>query len=81
VQLTLDPQTLEWVCQSQDAQQLRRVPAQGLSPADWMGDLQPDQLPTYQLAFPWSLPACRFALLCEAQAGTTLRDNPPAGAV
>jgi len=80
VQLTLDPQTLEWVCQSQDGQQLRRVPAQGLSPADWMGELQPDQLPTYQLAFPWSLPACRFALLCEAQAGTTLRDNPPAGA-
>lgn len=72
IQLTLDPQTLELVCQSEDGQQVRRLPAQGLTPADWMGELQPHWLPTYQLAFPWSLPACRLSLLCEAQAGTTL---------
>ncbi len=72
VLLTLDPQTLELVCQSEDGQQIRRLPAQGLTPSDWMGELQPDRLPTYQLAFPWSLPACRLSLLCEAQTGTTL---------
>jgi transposase len=72
VQLTFDPQTLELLCQSEDGQQVRRLPAQGLTPADWMGQLQPERLPTYQLAFPWSLPACRLGLLCEAQAGTTL---------
>ena len=71
VQLTLDPHALEWVCQSADGQQMRRLPARGLTPADWMGELQLDQLPSYQLAFPWSLPACRLALLCETQAGTT----------
>lgn len=71
VQLTFDPHTLELVCQSEDGQLVRRLPAQGITPADWMGDLQPDRLPTYQLAFPWSLPACRLGLLCEAQAGTT----------
>lgn len=72
VQLSLDPQTLEFICQSEDGQQTCRLPARGLTPADWMGELQPDQLPTYQLAFPWSLPACRWAVLCETQAGTTL---------
>jgi transposase len=71
VQLTFDPQTVELICQSEDSQQVRRLPAQGLTPADWMGELQPDRLPTYQLGFPWSVPACRWALLCEAQAGTT----------
>ncbi len=71
LQLTFDPQTVELVCQSEDGHQVRRVPAQGLTPADWMGELQPDDLPTYQLAFPWSVPACRLGLLCEVQTGTT----------
>jgi transposase len=72
VQLTLDPARLEWVCQSEAGQPTRRVPARGLTPADWMGELQLEQLPAYQLAFPWSLAACRFALLCETHPGTTL---------
>lgn len=72
LQLTLDPHTLELTCQSEDGSQVRHVAAQGLTPADWMGELQPNRLPTYQLAFPWSLPACRLGLLCEAQTGTTL---------
>ncbi len=71
LQLTFDPHTVELVCQSEDGQQVRRVPAQGLTPADWMGELQPDRLPTYQLAFPWSMSACRLGLLCEGQTGTT----------
>jgi len=70
IQLSFDPSTVEWVCQSEHGQQTQRLPARGLTPADWMGELQPDRLPNYQLAFPWSPAACRFSLLFETQAGT-----------
>lgn len=75
VHLTLDPQTLELICRSADEQHTRRLPAQGLTPADWMGDLQWVQLPSYQIAFPWSAPACRMIQLFEDWAGTTFPDN------
>jgi transposase-like protein len=75
VQLTLDPQTLELICRSADERQTRRLPAQGLQPADWMGELRLAQLPSYQLAFAWSAPACRMHQLFEDWAGTTLPDN------
>jgi len=70
IQLSFDPSTVEWVCQSEDGQKTQRLPARGLTPADWMGELQLDCLPNYQLAFPWSPAACRFSLLLETQAGT-----------
>jgi hypothetical protein len=60
VQLTLDPQTLELICRSADEQHTRRLPVQGLQPADWMGELQLAQLPSYQIAFAWSASACRL---------------------
>lgn len=75
VQLTLDPQTLELICRSADEQHTQRLPAQGLQPADWMGDLQLVQLPSYQIAFPWSGLTCRLNQLFEDWAGTTLPDN------
>ena len=75
VQLTLDPQTLELICRSTDEQHTQRLPAQGLQPANWMGDLQLVQLPSYQIAFPWSRSACRLNQLFEDWAGTTLPDN------
>jgi len=75
VHLTLDPQTLELICQSADAQHTCRRPAQGLQPADWIGDLQLVQLPGYQIAFPWSAPACRMNQLFEDWSGTTFPDN------
>jgi len=75
VHLTLDPQTLELICRSADERQTRRLPAQGLQPADWMGELKLAQLPSYQLAFAWSAPACRLNELLEEWAGTTLPDN------
>ena len=78
VEITFDPLTVEMVCTSQDGQQTQRRSAKGLTSADWMGELQPERLPTYQLAFPWSPPACRMGLLLEEWAGTTFRDNCPA---
>jgi len=78
VELHFDPQTVELVCHSQNGELARRLPAKGLTPSDWMGELQPDRLPTYQLAFPWSIPACRMGLLLEDWAGTTFLDNHPA---
>ena len=75
VQLTLDPQTLELICRSADEQHTCRLAAQGLQPADWIGDLQLVQLPSYQLAFPWARPACRLNQLFEDWSGTTLPDN------
>jgi hypothetical protein len=75
VRLTLDPQTLELICHSADEQQTQRLPAQGLQPADWMGDLQLVQMPSYQIAFSWSAPACRMNQLLEDWSGTTLPDN------
>jgi hypothetical protein len=75
VQLTLDPQTLELICRSADERHTQRLPAQGLQPAEWMGDLQLLQLPSYQIAFPWSGSACRLNQLFEDWAGTTLPDN------
>ena len=77
VEIHFDPETVQLVCQSQSGEQSQRLPVKGLTRADWMGELQPDRLPTYQLAFPWSPPACRMGLLLEDWAGTTFRDNGP----
>jgi hypothetical protein len=77
VEIHFDPATVELVCQSQSGQPPKRLPGQGLTRADWMGELQPDRLPTYQLAFPWSPPVCRMGLLLEEGSGTTFRDNAP----
>jgi transposase-like protein len=79
LEIRFDPQTVELVCHSQTGEPTRRLPAKGLTPSDWIGELQPDRLPTYQLAFPWSIPACRMGLLLEDWAGTTFLDNRPAG--
>jgi hypothetical protein len=75
VHLTLDPQTLELICHSADEQQTQRLPAQGLQPADWMGELQVTELPSYQIAFAWSPAACRLNQLFEDWSGTTFPDN------
>ena len=71
VQITFDPQTVELICCSQDGQRTQRLAAQGLTPEIWMGELELDTLPSYQLGFPWSAPACRMAALWEEWAGTT----------
>jgi hypothetical protein len=77
VQLHFDPQTREFVAQTSDARQTRRLPAQGLTPADWAGEWPLDRLPTYQLAFPWTALARRAHLLAAPPPGTTFPDNRP----
>ena len=66
VEVTFDPQTVEFICQSEDGQKSRRLPAKGLTPADWMGDLDLERLPSYQLAFPLTAFDCRMSLLLES---------------
>jgi transposase InsO family protein len=75
VQLTFDPQTQELVAQTLDTRQTRRLPAQGLTPADWAGELPLDRLPSYQLSLPISPAANRFNLLLDPPSGTTFPDQ------
>ncbi len=72
LEITLDPLTVEFVCRSEDGQRTHRLPAKGLTKTDLMGELPLAQLPTYQLAFPWSRPACRALQLFRELPGTTL---------
>ncbi|MEP7356541.1 MAG: hypothetical protein ABI847_04830, partial [Anaerolineales bacterium] len=75
VDLRFDPQTQEFVAQTLDARQTRRLPAQGLTAADWTGELLLDRLPSHQLAFPWTAAVRRTNLLLDAPLGTTFPDN------
>jgi transposase-like protein len=73
LEITFDPETKEFVCLSEDGSQTVRVPAQGLTKAELMGELGPlIALPAYQLSLPFSLPAWREMALCNDLSGTTL---------
>lgn len=72
VEITLDPQTHELVCHSEDGQTTQRLPVKGLTKADLLGELDMAQFPDYQYAFPWSADVCRCNLLAEELSGTTL---------
>jgi len=73
LEITFDPETQTFVCRSEDASQTIRLPAQGLSQADLMGELEPPvTLPVYQLALPFSLPTWRQMQLYNDLTGTTL---------
>lgn len=53
LEITFDPAAQEFVGLSEDGGQTLRFPAQGVTPADWMGDQSPwCALPTYQLSLP-----------------------------
>jgi transposase len=65
VEITFDPETQEFVCCSEDASQKVRLPAQGLTKQNLMGELGPlVALPAYQLALPFSLDEWRTMCLC-----------------
>jgi transposase InsO family protein len=51
IEITFDPVTQEFVCQSADGQTQKRVQAKGLTKADLMGELALEQFPNYQLDF------------------------------
>lgn len=76
VQIRFDPATLEFICQTLEGRLTRRLPARGLTPADWAGELDWQRLPTYQLAFGWTPADRRHNLLLDRQTGTTFPDNP-----
>jgi transposase InsO family protein len=60
IEITFDPNTCEFICQSEDAQHSARLPARGLTPQDLIGELGPlVALPAYQLALPFSIPEWR----------------------
>lgn len=72
IEITFDPATCELVCTSEDAQRTARLPAQGLTLQDLMGELGPlVALPASQLALPYSLAEWRQMQLCDAITGTT----------
>jgi transposase InsO family protein len=71
VEITFDPQTQKFICQSEDTRQTARLPARGLTPQDLMGELEPlVALPAYQLALPFSINDWRHMQLA-ALTGTT----------
>ena len=73
LEITFDPETREFVCLSEDGSQTVRVPAQGLTKIELMGEMGPlIALPAYQLALPVSVPAWREMMLGNDLSGTTL---------
>jgi transposase-like protein len=73
LEITFDPQTGELISLSENGSQEIRLPVQGLTKSDLMGELGPlIALPAYQLALPFSLSAWREIMLCNDLTGTTL---------
>ncbi len=73
LEITFDPQTLEFVCTPEKTQQPIRLAAKGLTKEWLMGELDPfTTLPVYQLALPFSLQTWRQNILGQAWGDTTL---------
>lgn len=73
LEITLDSQTRELVCLSEDGSQEVRLAAQGLTKAALMGELTPlVVLPAYQLALPFFRATWREIMMCNDLTGTTL---------
>ena len=71
VAIGFDPDTMTLICQPEGSEQTFRLPAQGLTKAELMGELAALQaLPIYQLALPFSLEYAHHLT------GTTLGDFP-----
>jgi len=73
VEIRFDPDPIAFICQAEGSEELVRVPAQGLTKAELMGELAAMQaLPTYQLALPFSREAWRQCEYANNLIGTTL---------
>jgi hypothetical protein len=73
VAISFDPEGMALVCQPEGSDQTIRVPVQGITTAELMGELANLQaLPVYQLALPFSLAAWRQLEYTHQLAGTTL---------
>lgn len=72
IQITFDAQTAEFICTSANGQRTQRLPSQGLSKADLMGELPPwENLPAYQRRLPLTPAAQREDILYQEMTGTT----------
>jgi hypothetical protein len=73
LEITFDAQTQELICLSEDGRQESRLPIQGLTKSDPMGELSPlVSQPVYQLALPFSPSTWREMMLASDLTGTTL---------
>lgn len=64
------------ICQPEGSEETFRLPVQGVTKAELMGELAALQaLPIYQLALPFSLAAWRQLEYAHNLTGTTLRDS------
>lgn len=73
VEIRFDPDAIAFLCQPEGCEEIVRVPAQGLTKADLMGELAAMQaLPIYQLALPFSPEAWRQLEYANGLIGTTL---------
>lgn len=72
IEITFEPEICAFVCRSEDDQRSARLPAQGLTPRELIGELGPlVALPAYQLALPFSIAEWRRMQLCAMLTGTT----------
>jgi transposase len=73
LEITFDAQAQELICLSEDGQQEIRLPIQGLTKSNLMGELSPlVSQPVYQLALPFSPSTWREMMLASELTGTTL---------
>ena len=73
VAIGFDPDTMTLICELEGSEQTFRLPAQGLTKAELMGELAALQaLPIYQLALPFSLEAWRQLEYAHNLTGMTL---------
>ena len=73
VAIHFDSDPIAFLCQLEGSEEIVRVPAQGLTKADLMGELALMQsLPTYQLALPFSQEAWRQLEYANGLIDTTL---------
>lgn len=72
VEITFDPMDRHLVFHSADGEREKRLPLQGISTTDLMGELGPlVNLDQFQLALPFTWDEWRLTRLCETLGGTT----------
>jgi hypothetical protein len=72
VEITFDPADRQLVFRSADGKQEKRLPLQGVSTTDLMGEMGPlVNLDHFQLALPFTWDEWRVTRLCETLGGTT----------
>src|SRR5258708_27330492 len=73
IEIRFDPDPIAFICQPEGSEELVRVPAQGLTKAELMGELAAMQaLPAYQVALPFSREAWRQCEYANHLIGTAL---------